>query len=93
MRESPALSLARALIDAGRKVLIYEPEIDLERLVGANLHYLEARLPEYKKCFVSWLTLLAEADMLAVSRPGVLPAMEPATDRATVIRLYQLADY
>lgn len=93
LRESPAVSLARALLDAGRRVLIYEPEIQLDRLVGANLHHLETRLPEYRQCFCTWPALRAEAEFIAISRPGVASAADLADLRVPVLRLHQLADY
>jgi GDP-mannose 6-dehydrogenase len=78
VRESPAVLLARALLDAGKDVLIYEPEIQLDRLVGANLAHLEERLPEFRKRFVDWPTLAAQADVVVVSRSMVVsqPSME-----------------
>ena len=93
LRESPALSLARALIDAGRRVLIFEPEIQLDRLVGANLHHLESCLPEYRQCFCTWPALQAEAQLIAISRPGVVPAPGLAGLGVPIVRLHQLADY
>ncbi len=72
VRESPAVTLARALIDAGKEVLIYEPEIQVDRLVGANLAHLEERLPEYKSCIVDWLTLSSRADLILLSRSGIV---------------------
>jgi hypothetical protein len=80
-------------LDAGRRVLIYEPEIQLDRLVGANLHHLETRLPEYRECFCRWSTLQAEAQVVAISRPGVASASELAGLHVPIVRLHQLADY
>ena len=93
LRESPSISLARALLDAGRRVLIYEPEIQLDRLVGANLHHLETRLPEYRQCFCSWPTLQAEAQLIAISRPGVVSPTDLTGLRVPIVRLHQLVDY
>jgi GDP-mannose 6-dehydrogenase len=90
VRESPAVLLARALLDAGKDVLIYEPEIQLDRLVGANLAHLTERLPEFRKCFVDWPTLAAQADVVVVSRSMVvlLPSMEQL--KQPTVMLYRL---
>jgi len=90
VRESPAVSLARALIDAGKEVLIFEPEIQLDRLVGANLAYLASRLPEFRECIVDWPTLAARAEVVAISRPGILEPSSLERLRQPRIALYRL---
>jgi GDP-mannose 6-dehydrogenase len=67
VRESPAIWLARRIIDAGRTLLIYEPEINVGRLIGANLAFIEENLPEYRQCLVGWEALAGQADVIAVA--------------------------
>lgn len=74
VRESPAVALARQLIDAGRDVLLYEPEIRLDRLIGVNLAYLEHYLPEFRTCLVDWPTLARRAETVVSTREGILSA-------------------
>jgi GDP-mannose 6-dehydrogenase len=93
VRESPAVLLARALLDAGKEVLIYEPEIQLDRLVGANLAHLEERLPEFRKCFVDWATLAARAEVVAFSRSGVVHPATISQMRQPTLVLYRLEGY
>lgn len=45
LRESPAVDIARKLLDGGYQVDIYDPAITLEQLVGQNLGYAYAYLP------------------------------------------------
>lgn len=45
LRESPAVDLARKLLDAGYHVSIYDPSLRPENLVGQNLGYAYAHLP------------------------------------------------
>ncbi|MCI0440950.1 MAG: GDP-mannose dehydrogenase, partial [Chloroflexi bacterium] len=72
VRESPAVKLVRRLIDAGKEVMIYEPEIDLARLNGANLEYLTSALPEYEGLLTDWETASANSDALVIARKGAV---------------------
>ena len=45
LRESPAVDMARKLLDAGYRLDIYDPHIEPENLVGQNLGYAHAFLP------------------------------------------------
>ena len=45
LRESPNVELAERLIGKGFEVRIYDPIVNPARLVGANLRYVEAKLP------------------------------------------------
>lgn len=45
LRESPLVALAEQLIGRGMQLSIYDPEVHLARLLGANLAFIEARLP------------------------------------------------
>ncbi len=45
LRESPNVELAERLIGKGFDVRIFDPIVNPERLMGANLRYVEGRLP------------------------------------------------
>lgn len=90
LRESPYIRLARRLIDAGCTVLIYEPEIDLDRLIGANLLYLQELLPNYRSIFVSWTALQETAELIVETRKGVISARDKTKVNVPIVRLYQL---
>ncbi len=45
LRESPAVDMARKLLDAGFALDIYDPQVDPASLVGQNLGYAHAFLP------------------------------------------------
>jgi GDP-mannose 6-dehydrogenase len=53
LRESPNVELAERLIGKGFHLRIYDPIINPARLVGANLRYVEARLPHLSRLLVS----------------------------------------
>jgi GDP-mannose 6-dehydrogenase len=52
LRESPNVELAERLIGKGFEVRIYDPIINPDRLVGANLRHVEARLPHLNRLLV-----------------------------------------
>lgn len=45
LRESPAVDMARKLLEAGYELEIYDPQIEPDNLVGQNLGYAYAWLP------------------------------------------------
>jgi GDP-mannose 6-dehydrogenase len=60
LRESPLVSLAEQLIGKGMELAIYDPEVRLSQLLGANRRYIEQHLPH--------IGALLEADLGTVIR-------------------------
>ena len=52
LRESPAVDMARKLLDAGFGLEIYDPGLQPENLVGQNLGYAFALLPSIERLLV-----------------------------------------
>ncbi len=52
MRESPAVDMARKLLEAGFDLDVYDPQIEPENLVGQNLGYAYAWLPKFDDLLV-----------------------------------------
>ncbi|MGJ8596683.1 nucleotide sugar dehydrogenase [Sulfitobacter sp.] len=53
LRESPNVDLARKLLSAGFDLDIYDPVIEADKLVGANLGYAFSRLPILERILVT----------------------------------------
>ncbi|NOW47703.1 GDP-mannose 6-dehydrogenase [Novosphingobium sp. SG751A] len=53
LRESPNVDLARMLLSAGYDLSIFDPAIDGGKLVGANLGYIYARIPQIERLLLS----------------------------------------
>jgi GDP-mannose 6-dehydrogenase len=45
LRESPLVTLAEQLIGKGLSLLVYDPDVHVSRLVGANRRYIDQHLP------------------------------------------------
>jgi GDP-mannose 6-dehydrogenase len=93
VRESPAVKLAGHLVAAGRSILVHEPEIQVEKLVGANLAFLREHLPEYAKQLVSWSTLNNQSDLIVFTRPGLVSPPARKQVSKPCIDIYHIGSY
>jgi len=72
MRNSPAVELARRLLDDGYDVYTYDPDVDPAALVGSNRAYVEERLPELATLQMDSLAeLVAAVDVVVVGNSDV----------------------
>jgi GDP-mannose 6-dehydrogenase len=70
MRESPFVELAERLIGKGCQIRIYDPNVQLARLVGANKDYLTRVLPHITDLMVPNVSdAIAWAEVIVVSTP------------------------
>jgi GDP-mannose 6-dehydrogenase len=99
LRESPILRVVGTLVGKGYSVLLHDPNIDMERVLGANRRFIEDEVPYLPDRLRSTVREVVEAsevivvangsreyrDVGALLSPGqVLVDLVHAVDRATV---------
>jgi len=67
LRESPLVTLAEHFIGKGLGLLIYDPEVHLSRLLGANRRFIESHVPHIGQLLRSNIEeVIAESELLVV---------------------------
>ena len=67
LRESPLVKLAERLIGKGYELQIYDPEVNLARLLGANKSFIERHLPHIGQMLQPELeTVLESSEVIVV---------------------------
>ena len=73
LRESPLVTLAEQLIGKGMSLSIYDPEVHLAQLLGANRSFIERHLPHIGKMLRPEIqTVIDESEVLVVGLTGQL---------------------
>ena len=79
LRESPLVLMAEHFIGKGLSLLIYDPEVHLSRLLGANRRFIEQHLPHIGTMIRGEIEAVIEgSDLLVVGNgsPDVCSALE-----------------
>ena len=75
LRESPLVTLAEQLIGKGMQLAVYDPEVHMSTLLGANRRYIEAHMPHIGQLLQPRIeTVIADADVLVVGLSGAAVA-------------------
>jgi GDP-mannose 6-dehydrogenase len=93
MRESPIVMLIETLIGKGHKVAIYDEEVGLAKLVGANKRYIEETIPHISSLMVSSPSEVIEtSDVVVVGKknPRIYDAIVKHGDSRVIIDLVRL---
>ncbi|MET8981870.1 nucleotide sugar dehydrogenase [Streptomyces sp. NPDC004539] len=94
LRESPLVELAERLFGKGYDLKIYDANVSLSRLLGANREYIEGRLPHLAQLLADSVEeVLDHADVVLVGTrdPAVLAAL-PHGDDPVIVDLVRLPD-
>ncbi|MFD6066020.1 nucleotide sugar dehydrogenase [Amycolatopsis lurida] len=94
LRESPLVELAERLLGKGYDLRIYDANVSLSRLIGANREYIEGRLPHLGQLLagsVGEVVDHAEVCLIGSTDPEVLAAL-PAGGGHTIIDLVRVPD-
>lgn len=96
LRESPLVSLAELLIGKGYQLQIYDPEVHLSRLLGANKSFIERHVPhigELLRPEIDEVVRGAEVLIMGSSSPEVIEAVaRTCRDDQVLIDLVKLPD-
>jgi GDP-mannose 6-dehydrogenase len=82
LRESPFVVMAERFIGKGLQLCIFDPEVHVSRLIGANRRFIEESIPHIASLMTPELeTLIKNADVLVVSMksPEVIAALQEHT--------------
>ena len=83
LRESPLVTVAEQLIGKGLQLSIYDPEVHLSRLLGANRKFIEAHLPHIGSLIRPTIqAVIDESEVLVVGLAGPV-VVEALASRTT----------
>ncbi|WP_326539096.1 nucleotide sugar dehydrogenase [Pseudorhodoferax sp.] len=71
LRESPLVTLAEQLIGKGMQLSVYDPEVHLAKLLGANRRYIENHLPHIGELLQADIReVIAQSEVLVLGLTG-----------------------
>jgi GDP-mannose 6-dehydrogenase len=82
LRESPLVIMAERFIGKGLQLSIYDPQVNVARLIGANRRFIEESIPHIASVMTGDVAqLVREADVLVVASktPEALAALQAHT--------------
>src|SRR5215475_5962236 len=96
LRESPLVLLAEHLIGKGLSLLVYDPEVHLSNLLGANRRFIETHVPHIGALMRRGIEeVVRESDILVVglNDPGTLDTLKRYVhDEQIVLDLVKIPD-
>jgi len=95
LRESPVINLIRQLWQDGLEISVYDPDVNLEVLLGSNLEYLKRQLPQIDRILRTNINdVLNECQTLVISqkRPEFMAVLQELKSDTTVLDLVRLSN-
>jgi GDP-mannose 6-dehydrogenase len=95
LRESPIIGLIRDLWQDGVDVLVHDPDVQPETMLGSNREYLERQLPQIQQILRPHIAdVLHECHVVIVSQKRLefTAALQALNGRATVLDLVRLSE-
>jgi GDP-mannose 6-dehydrogenase len=95
LRESPIISLIRDLWQDGVDVVVHDPDVQPDTMLGSNREYLERQLPQIQQILRPHIAdALHDCQLVVVSqkRPEFTAALQALNGRATVLDLVRLSE-
>jgi GDP-mannose 6-dehydrogenase len=69
LRESPMVALIETLLGKGIKLMIFDREVELAKLFGANKEYIEREIPHISSIMCSRLDeVLAQSEVVVITK-------------------------
>jgi GDP-mannose 6-dehydrogenase len=98
LRESPMVALAERLVGRGFELMIYDPQVAVSRLLGANRAYVDQRIPHLSRLMASSPDAVvnhAEVCVVGAADVETIAALERADGRIVVdlVRFPGSVDY
>ena len=95
LRESPVVEVVETMIGKGYDVRIYDPNVSLARLFGANKEYIEKEIPHIERLMCARLDeVLAHAEVLVLGNrnaefAGALARLRPEQRVLDLVRVLE----
>ena len=87
LRESPLVDLAERLLGRGFELMIYDPQVAVSRLLGANRAYVDQRIPHLSRLMESSADAViahAEVCVVGAADPEAIAALQRIDGRVVV---------
>jgi GDP-mannose 6-dehydrogenase len=98
LRESPMVALAERLLGRGFELMIYDPQVAVSRLLGANRTYVDQRIPHLSRLMASSADVVvnhAEVCVVGAADPEAIAALGRVNGRIVIdlVRFPGSAEY
>ncbi len=93
LRESPIIDVIERLMGKGYEIKVYDENVNLSAIIGANKSFIFSRLPHIKRLLTADVNeILKESDVIIVNArfPGVIGKLAKSNPRKHIIDLIHI---